>query len=978
MAADGIQSYVRYRVVDRSPKYWLKDGFENDGVPFPPFLGTLQQPYALIPFWKSIGTDPGTDNSIAYWNQIAGVWTYAGHVLTAPATVGAQIVAGNPDFNDGTFRCRFRWLTGAQVRPIVHCDGTANNFIFAAINGATLRLFKHVGGVDTQVGGAPAAVLTNNVNYWCEIQCVGTTYSVFLYNDNVGLISTTITSVTGQTIADAGVQTGFVGFHNPLAVSWSVGGANNGVCFWYGSMPAGLYQNWMPVVITGEPGFAWSKISPFAGTYHISIYLANAAGSGAWQQKVRLAAGSKVTISAQSKASAGTANITSGGLTTGNAGVVYGVVTGTGAMTANPTVSLNYSGAIGIAYFDELSILNSAYIITEDLPHPHQSNWKTVGMQPHNPSNASLGSFTIPLWPPRSSEFVAAKPIYDQLREYQRVEAYEGLSPTGIGKGKFINAGFINGLPKGKTESGGNYAITGIPDIVIANLSRPFPGEQLGVSYGTGLITAASLRQVRNYLGINEPGWCDDFSAYDSNNYNSVASPIGGVGTWTTDTDNGLPVIKCLVGTGAALLAKSGIRPGDGNSTGYVEIRGRFKPNTTDATNAGKFGLGLSFSGVDFLSEYNQTGFYILAFCTVKYNATSQRYDLNLNIQTGGPTTVFTNFLSSVDDTDGYIPFEMTLEVSNLDITYNSKGRIIVTVNGQTAVQSNTGGSVTGGQAILFPYLFYGNSATASQPTAYFNALYQFARYTDDGTDVSTFKLGASTSPTHSLPVRSDAGQTFLDMWSRIAVLENWFWRYTPQPFNPSLNGRTLGVVDFLPDPGADLSHSCIFSFDKGNVKDISLNANDDAVVSATSVTSLSGTDGGGVAGWRDIAATLTYGALADQTLFLASPTFAEQTLASRQIVQNKILVGTSGAKTAILIRDADTFGKWRELDIITLDDKDLNLPFLATRILSYTYEEGSIEQTVELDQFSVRNTTVPQRRTQQGVFQMAKTFGNR
>lgn len=983
MAAEGIAGYLRYRVVNRSSLFCLKDGFELDGTPEPKTTLNYNQPASntLSPqYWKSIGTDPGTDNSITYWNQLAGVFTYAGHVLTVPATVGAQIIGGHQDWTDGTFRCRFRWLTGAQARPIVHCDGTINNFIFAAINGATLRLFKHVAGVDTQIGAAPAAVLTNNVNYWCEIVCIGTSYQVALYNDSTGVIGSTIATLAFQTIADAGVQSGYIGFQNPLAVSYSVGGANNGVCIFYGSMPDGTQgQRWTPVVTAGEPAFAWSKTGPFAGTYHLSITSLNAAGSGAWQQKIRLLPGARSTVSIQAKASAGTANVTAGALTTPNAGTTYALISVVGAITKNPTVSLNYSGAAGTAYFDELLITNMDYEITNDLPHIHQSEWKVVGMQPHNPSNSGLGSFKIPLHPPRSDQFKDALPVYLQLREYLRVEAYSGLSPIGIGTGKLVFAGFITGMVKSKTESGGTWELIGIPDIVIGNLSFTFPGEQLSLTYGTGLLPApnSSLRQVRNYLGVNEPGWYDDFTAYDANNYNSVASPVGGVGTWVADTDNGLPVVKCNVGTGGALLAKMGIKPGDANRTAYVEIRGRLKPNTQNATNSGKFGLGLSLSGIDFVTEYAQTGYYALAYCTSKWNATTGRYDLDLNIQTGGPATTVSNFLTGVDDPEGYIPFEMTLLIADYDVSNGTDGKFIVTVNGQVKV-ANLLGTQTMGQATLFPYLFYGNSATSSGPPAYFNSIYQFARYTDDGYAASTFKLGGAYTPTRSIRNRSDAGPTFLDMWTRVAAMENVYWRYTPQAYRPELTGRTLGTVDFLAEPGTDLSNSCIFSFERGNVKEFTLTANDDAVASATSISSVAGNDGGGIASWRDISALEAYGAISDQTLFITAASFAEQFPAARQMINNKVLIGRNGAKIASLVRDGDTVDRWRELDKIGLDDKDLDIANLSARVLSYTFREGDMDQTVELDQFSIHNARVPQKRVQQAIYQMTREFAKR
>ena len=55
------------------------DGFE---------LGAV---YNLPQLWHSLGTEAGTDNSINYWTQDNGVWTYASHLLSPPATANAVI-----------------------------------------------------------------------------------------------------------------------------------------------------------------------------------------------------------------------------------------------------------------------------------------------------------------------------------------------------------------------------------------------------------------------------------------------------------------------------------------------------------------------------------------------------------------------------------------------------------------------------------------------------------------------------------------------------------------------------------------------------------------------------------------------------------------------------------------------------------------------------------------------------------------------
>src|SRR6185312_590950 len=247
-------------------------------------------------------------------------------------------------------------------------------------------------------------------------------------------------------------------------------------------------------------------------------------------------------------ASAGTANVSAGGVTTGNAGTSYGAVTGTGAMTVNPTVSCNYSGAVGTAYFDSLAITNPAWLITDDLPHLHAITYEVRAMQPGNPGSSAIGSFTIPLFPPGSEQYAAARAIYDRLDYFQRVEFY--ASHDGASLGNLVFARIITGIRRG-TGQAPVLELTGISDVGLLNLSRPLPGEILRLSYGTGLSTTASYRQARNYLGTNELGVADNFSPYTSANYTSTNAPSLAAGTWSSTTDDGLSVVTCSTGTGA-------------------------------------------------------------------------------------------------------------------------------------------------------------------------------------------------------------------------------------------------------------------------------------------------------------------------------------------------------------------------------------------------------------------------------------------
>ena len=113
-------------------------------------------------------------------------------------------------------------------------------------------------------------------------------------------------------------------------------------------------------------------------------------------------------------------------------------------------------------------------VISDDLPHLHQTSIAVHAMQPGNPSNSAIGSFTVHLHPPGSPGYAAAKAIYDQRDYYLRLEFYLGYSATDTGLGRLYFAGPITGIDNqyGETSS---FTLTGNSDLQWANLSRPFP-----------------------------------------------------------------------------------------------------------------------------------------------------------------------------------------------------------------------------------------------------------------------------------------------------------------------------------------------------------------------------------------------------------------------------------------------------------------------------------------------------------------------
>ena len=968
--ADGITSLLRIRVVNKSPSYWFTDGFEN--VSTPTMAPTL---------WHSLGTEAGTDNSINYWTTIAGSPTYAAHVLTVPA--GAQIQGGHADWTDCTATVQFIWQTGGTARLHIHSTD-ANNYIACEMGPTNIILNKHVAGVSTDVATA-AFVPTNGHVYWLQISAVGTTYTATAYVDSSNVPGAVQGTCSG-TISDAAVQSGAMGISS-VSTSMTYGSAHPNVCYVTGTGPDGTQgQAWTPVVTTGEPAFAWSKVSPYAGTYTASICSHATGGSGSWQQTIRLFSGSNVTLSGRAKKLGATTTISAGGLTTSAAGTSWGLVTATGAMTTNPTVSCNMTAGAsdGIAYFDALSITNPAYEITTELPHLHTTSYTVQAMQPGSPSSTALGAFTINLHPPGSEGYAAAKAIYDQLDYYQRVEMYE--SADGASLGKLVFAGPITGIDNNDSESA-TFKLTGASDVQWANLSRPFPGELLSLGYGSGSFTNASYRQARNYFGTNEPGWTDTFNSYTSANYTSTNYTSGSTGNWAAGVDAGFNVVTCSTGTDAVLISKVGIRAGDMLNTNFAEVSGRLLPSS-DTSNAGGFGIGLSLSSTTVAPA---TGANNLATqVRAKKNVSTGRWDADVLQVNGHFQTSTTNALTSVDDPEGYIPFTISIQARGSATADNQVS--ISAVNGNTGFTANTF-VVDLGQTTVYPYLYF-NAAGSGTATVYMRNLVQEARFSDDrNPGVAAFKSGTIGTPAHSLTVSSDAGPTFLEVWSRAAALEGWYWRYTPQPF--VVGTRTLGTVDLTTDPGTDrgTNQSIVFSRDTGNLVSLQLSANADQFASGTTASSISGTDGGGVATWRDISTITKYGVIDDQTLAVTTPTFSEQTRSAQQIVANKINLSALGSKAALVLRDPQTADKWRELDKVMIHNPRQSINYLVARVLALTFDENVPTQSLILDQFgadfivpvtgrSSANQSAPVhpplKRLQQAVFQVANKFAHR
>ena len=571
--------------------------------------------------------------------------------------------------------------------------------------------------------------------------------------------------------------------------------------------------------------------------------------------------------------------------------------------------------------------------ITNDLPHLHQSTWTVVAMQPGNPGSSALGSFTIPLFPPGTEQFRAARAIYDQLRRYLRVEAY--ISHDGASLGKLAFTGVITGIPKLGGPSP-RYELTGASDTQFALMSRPFPGEFLSND-----VTSAMLK---SYLGTNELGVADTFNPFTAANYTSTN--LGGftAGTWTGTTDDGFNVVSNSTGTGAILISKTGTTPNDRWHTHYVEVTGRISPSS-DATNAGQIGIGISNSNANLNDG-------MMGFVNVFKDAGSRyEMDVQINGYVGGVATatpVMPGVMRNVDDPQTMIPFTVGALITTGGNS-NGTATLSLIVNGKVVLINRT--TYVIGTATRYPVLSFAAPASGSA-TAYFTNLIHMTRFTTDGgSTAAAFGNGTISTSTISLGYGVDPGPNFLETWTRLATRTGWYWRYTPQAY--VIGTRTLGTVDFEADPGTDRTASVIFNQEQGNLVSLEFNNNADALAADTALTGQSTLDSGGFATWRDIATLQKYGVIQDEALGFTHSDFNSQRRASYQINQNKINLDTLGAKTAVVVRDPRFADTYRELDKITIHYPEMGCNYLACRIMARTFSENSPTEILILDQFS-------------------------
>lgn len=573
--------------------------------------------------------------------------------------------------------------------------------------------------------------------------------------------------------------------------------------------------------------------------------------------------------------------------------------------------------------------------ICNDLPHLHQVTWQERAYQPGNPGNSMLGAFTIPLHPPYTKGYKAAKFFYDQLDYYQRIEAYIGYNPRAIGLGKLKFAGIVDDISGPSWGPDGlMYELSGQSDLLLANLSRPFPGEFLSND-----VTSAMLK---SYLGTNELGWADTFNPFTAGNYTSTSIPAHSSAAWSAATDDNSAVVTASTGSGAELLSKIGASSSDRWFTQFAEVTGRLNPSS-DTANAGEFGVGLSSSPANMNDSV--VAYAVAVKSGSRYTITAQIINYvggSGTVSQGTPTA-----LVNVDDPQGKIPLTVGLLLTTSGNS-NGTGTATLIINGKALPQLAVSGVST---RVKYPSVHFGVGGSGS-PQGFFDQLVQMTRFTQDGPSTkASFVPGNVPASPVSLAYGNDPGPSFLEAIARLATRNGSYLRYSPQPYQVGV--RTLGTMDVSPSPGNDLTAQVILSRRKGNLVGLARSANADYLASDTAVTGQSTLDGGGIGFVRDISTMLKYGVLQDEVLSFTHSDYNSLRRGGYSILQNKINVGAFGSKTATVMRTEDVAEKVAMLDRVKVNDPETNINNLSTLILGRDFTEGAPSEVLYLDQFS-------------------------
>lgn len=158
-------------------------------------------------------------------------WTKSGTVTISAGVAsvpngGNAGSAGNPQWSDVSFLCRFTWATGAKPAPLIRLGGFTQHYraLFDGVN-MSIQLVNP-GGTTL---ATRAQSLVNGTSYWSLFTAVGTTLTLSIYADASGYQGAKIG--TTLSVTDSTLSKGSIGLGNPAASAPATfGGLFPGVC----------------------------------------------------------------------------------------------------------------------------------------------------------------------------------------------------------------------------------------------------------------------------------------------------------------------------------------------------------------------------------------------------------------------------------------------------------------------------------------------------------------------------------------------------------------------------------------------------------------------------------------------------------------------------------------------------------------------------------------------------------------------------
>jgi hypothetical protein len=162
-------------------------------------------------------------------------------------------------------------------------------------------------------------------------------------------------------------------------------------------------------------------------------------------------------------------------------------------------------------------------------------------MQMGAPGSVTIGSFTLPLFPPRSNEYLNYGGMYSKIKYGQRIEGYVLGESGEFMLGIPVFSGIITKIIKTLHQ----FEISGFDTLWLANQQSFYPGQ----SYSGDAVSIIDI-----FNDIEQLLFLDDFSGNRYPSYATAWTPAIGT-AWTSTVDDGLNTLSHSGSAEAVILA---------------------------------------------------------------------------------------------------------------------------------------------------------------------------------------------------------------------------------------------------------------------------------------------------------------------------------------------------------------------------------------------------------------------------------------